>query len=168
MFPSIALCASNGSTALFNGTVTGWADDTGATSANTALYERRPRAEDDEGPARGGGFDGAVLLAGYSSPMHSLHEREQEGSEVAMAAAARVSRVHAVIGARDTVSPTSVYQSYFDAMRAGGVRVHTLAGVDHDGVYNSIALGATQDHASVLSECRHALLPERTVRTIHV
>ena len=100
--------------------------------------------------------------------MQLPEEREQEGSEVAMASAAKVSRVHAVCGARDTTCPMQVYQSYFDAMQEGGVKVHTLAGVDHDGVYDSIALGATQDHLSVLSECRHALLPERTVRTIHV
>ena len=70
-------------------------------------------------------------------------EREQEGSEVAMASAAKVSRVHAVLGALDAAAPI------------------------HAGVYNRIALGATQDHASVLSECRHALLPKRRV-TIHV
>ena len=55
MFPSsIALCATNGSTALLNWTITEGYDDTGATSADTPLYERWPRAEDDEGPARGG------------------------------------------------------------------------------------------------------------------
>ena len=113
-------------------------------------------------------FHGAVLLAGYSSPMHIPEERAHEGSEVAMASAAKVSRVHAVCGARDTICPMQVYQSYFNAMEEGGVKVHTLAGVDHAGVYNRIALGATQDHLSVLSECRHALLPERTVQTIHV
>ena len=100
--------------------------------------------------------------------MHIPEERAHEGSEVAMASAAKVSRVHAVCGARDTICPMQVYQSYFNAMEEGGVKVHTLAGVDHDGVYDSIALGATQDHLSVLSECRHALLPERTVQTIHV
>ena len=54
MFPFTALSATNGSTGLVNGAVTSWGYDTGATSANTALYERPPRAEDDEGPARGG------------------------------------------------------------------------------------------------------------------
>ena len=100
--------------------------------------------------------------------MHIPEERAHEGSEVAMASAAKVSRVHAVRGARDTTCPMKVYQSYFDAMRAGGVQVHTLADADHGGVYNRIALGTSQGYASVLSECRRALLPERTVRTIHV
>ena len=100
--------------------------------------------------------------------MHIPEERAHEGSEVAMASAAKVSHVHAVLGALDAAAPIHVYQSYFDAMRAGGVQVHTLADADHAGVYNRIALGATQDYASVLSACRHALLPERTVRTIHV
>ena len=100
--------------------------------------------------------------------MQLPEEREQEGSEVAMASAAKVSRVHAVLGALDAAAPIHVYQSYFDAMRAGGVQVHTLADADHGGVYDRIALGTSQGNASVLSECRRALLPERTVRTIHV
>ena len=91
--------------------------------------------------------------------MHSPHEREQEGSEVAIGVAARVSRVHAVLGALDTLSPIEVYQSYFNAMRAGGVRVHTLADADHGGVYNRIALGTRQGDVSVLGECRRALIP---------
>ena len=50
-------------------------------------------------------------------------EREQEGSEVAMAAAAQVSRVHAVLGALDAAAPI------------------------HAGVYNRIALGTSQGNA---------------------
>ena len=95
--------------------------------------------------------------------MHLPHEREQEGSEVAIAAAATGSRVHAVLGALDTTCPIEVSQSYFDAMRAGGVQVHTLADENHDGVYNRIVLGTRQGDA-VLGECRRALIP----RTIHV
>ena len=68
-------------------------------------------------------FHGAVLLAGYCSPMQLPDEREQEGSEVAMAAAARVSRVHAVLGALDAAAPI------------------------HAGVYNRIALGTSQGNA---------------------
>ena len=50
-------------------------------------------------------------------------EREQEGSEVAMASAAKVSRVHAVLGALDAAAPI------------------------HAGVYNRIALGTSQGNA---------------------
>ena len=103
-------------------------------------------------------FHGAVLLAGYASPMHSTDERAQEGSEVAIAAATG-SRVHAVLGALDTTCPIKVSQSYFDAMRAGGVRVHTLADADHGEVYNGIALGTRQGDVSVLGECWRALVP---------
>ena len=55
VFPYIALCATNGSTALLNGALTSWATDTGATSTNTALHERRPKVEDDEGHTRWNG-----------------------------------------------------------------------------------------------------------------
>ena len=112
-------------------------------------------------------FHGAVLMAGYPSPTHSMDERAQEGSEVAIAAATG-SRVHAVLGSLDTCCPIEVCQSYFDAMRAGGVRVHTLADANHSDVYKRIALGKRQGDVSVLGECRRALLPERTVQTIHV
>ena len=68
-------------------------------------------------------FHGAVLLAGYCSPMQLPEEREQEGSEVAMASVAKVSRVHAVLGALDAAAPI------------------------HAGVYNRIALGTSQGNA---------------------
>ena len=44
---SIALCATNGSTALLNWTITEGYGDTGAKSASTAWCEKRPRAEHD-------------------------------------------------------------------------------------------------------------------------
>ena len=106
-------------------------------------------------------FHGAVLMAGYSSPMHSVHERAKEGSEVAVAAAIS-SRVHAVVGELDTCCPRAVFGSYFDAMRESGVRVHTFPNLDHNGVYDRIALGTKQDgpgNAVVLNECRRALIP---------
>ena len=106
-------------------------------------------------------FHGAMLMAGYPSPTHSMDERAQEGSEVAVVAAIS-SRVHAVVRELDTCCPRAVFGSYFDAMREGGVRVHTFPNLDHNGVYDRIALGTKQDwpdNAVVLNECRRALIP---------
>ena len=106
-------------------------------------------------------FHGAVLMAGYSSPMHPADQRAKEGYEVAVAAAMG-SRVHAVVGELDLCCPKAVFSSYVDAMREGGVRVHTFPSLDHNGVYDRIALGTKQDgpgNAVVLNECRRALIP---------
>ena len=86
-------------------------------------------------------FHGAVLLAGYASPMNLANQKSQEGREVVVAAAVAGSRVHAVIGDQDTCCPIGVWKRYFNAMQAGGVQVHTLADADHQAVYNRIALG---------------------------
>ena len=93
--------------------------------------------------------------------MEPPEQKEEEGNEVAVAATMG-SRVHAVVGELDRCCPKAVFGSYFDAMRDGGVRVHTFPSLDHNGVYDRIALGTKQDgpgNAVVLNECRRALIP---------
>ena len=82
-FPSIALCATNGSTDLSNGTITDWENITGGTYANTALNERWPRPEDEPRQA------GPVGAAATAEPSPPGGNEPQQGAPVAAAATAR-------------------------------------------------------------------------------
>ena len=74
-FPSIAMCATNGSTDLSNGTITDLENVTGSLYLNTALNERWPRPEDEP---RQAGPVGAAATAEPSLPGGMSRSREHQ------------------------------------------------------------------------------------------